>query len=132
MTRVLVPVRYPLSERSRRTLREAVALAREREADLTVLHVALYQDGRKVERRDLRRAVERAVGPLDRARFVVRRGFIVEETILEEAAETETDVVVVGDRQAGRIRGFVKRVFDGPDVDHYLRDRLDCEVVTVG
>jgi nucleotide-binding universal stress UspA family protein len=132
MTRVLVPVRYPLSERSRRTLREAVALAEERGADLTVLHVALYQDGRKVERRDLRRAVEREVGALDRVRYVVRRGFIVEEAILEEAAETETDVVVVGDRQAGRIRGFVQRVFDGPDVERYLRERLDCEVVTVG
>lgn len=126
-----MPVRYPLSERSTRTLREAVELADERDAELTVLHVALYQEGRKVSRRDLRAAVEGAVGERPNTRFVVRRGFIVEETILEEAVETDTDVVVVGDRQAGRLRSFVRRVFDGPDVQRYLRHALDCEVVTV-
>ncbi|WP_197409713.1 universal stress protein, partial [Haloferax profundi] len=46
MTRVVVPVRYPLSRHSRATLEEAVRVARERDAELTVLHVDLYQSNR--------------------------------------------------------------------------------------
>lgn len=131
MTRVAVPVRYPLSDHSERTLRRAVELARERDADLLVLHIDLYQSGRSVSRADLRRAVERTIGRIDRARYVVRKGFLVEEAILEEIAEESADVVVIGGRQAGRWRRMLQRVFEGPDVDRYLRQHLDCEIITV-
>jgi len=47
MSLVVVPVRYPLSKHSRRTLERAIEVAREREAALTVLHVDLYQNGKK-------------------------------------------------------------------------------------
>lgn len=131
MTRVVVPVRYPLSEDSRRTLERAIQVADEREADLTVLHVDLYQTPQSVTRTDLQAAIVREYGHVPRARFVVRKGFLVEETILEEVASEGADVVVIGDRQTGRIRRILGRVLDGPEVDRYLAQRLDCEVVTV-
>ncbi|MFB6303645.1 MAG: universal stress protein [Haloferacaceae archaeon] len=131
MTLVVVPVRYPLSRHSRATLAEAVDIAADRDADLTVLHVSLYQDGRDVSRADLKRAVEREFGAIDRARYVVRRGFIVEETILEEVAETDADVVVIGHKQAGRWRRMLRRILDEPDVEAFLREHLDSTVVTV-
>ncbi|MEF8887137.1 MAG: universal stress protein, partial [Haloarculaceae archaeon] len=83
MQQVVVPVRYPLSERSKATLEEAIGIAEEREAALTVLHVNLYQDNHRVTRRQLREAVERSFGTIPNARYVVRRGLLVEETILE-------------------------------------------------
>jgi K+-sensing histidine kinase KdpD len=129
---VVVPVRFPLSEHSRATLAAAVEVAREREADLTVLHVDLYQESREVSRAQLKRAVEEEVGPIDRARYVVRRGFLVEETILDEVATEDAGVVVIGRKQAGRWRRMLRRVLDEPDVESYLRQQLDCEVVTVG
>lgn len=131
MTRVVVPVRYPLSGPSEATLDEAVRIARERDADLTVLHVDLYQDARGVTRADLKRAVERAVGPIQRARYVVRRGFLVEETILEEVAAERADVVVIGSKQASRWRQMVQRFLDDPDIETFLGEKLDCQVVTV-
>ena len=131
MTRVVVPVRYPLSEPSEATLREAVRIARENDADITVLHVDLYQDSRGVTRADLKRAAERAVGQIDRARYVVRRGFLVEETILEEVAAEEADIVVIGSQQASRWRTMVKRFLDDPDIETFLEQKLDCQVVTV-
>jgi nucleotide-binding universal stress UspA family protein len=131
MTTVVVPVRYPLSKHSRATLEEAVRIARERNGELTVMHVDLYQDNRGVSRADLKRAVEEAVGPVERARYVVRRGFLVEETILEEVAAEKADVVVIGSKQAGRWRGMLRRVLDDPDVETFLRDKLDCNVITV-
>ena len=131
MTRVVVPVRYPLSGPSELTLHEAVQIAGERDADLTVLHVDLYQDSRGVTRADLKRAVERAVGPVARARYVVRRGFLVEETILEEVAAEGADIVVIGSKQASRWRKMVRRFLDDPDIENFLAEKLDCQVVTV-
>jgi nucleotide-binding universal stress UspA family protein len=131
MSIVVVPVRYPLSKHSKTTLREAVRIAEERDADLTVLHVDLYQDGKDVTRSDLKDAVERVVGPVERVRYVVRRGFLVEETILEEVAAERADVVVIGSKQASRWRRMLRRFLDDPDVDTFLREKLDCTVITV-
>ena len=130
MTLVLVPVRYPLSEHSRATLSEAVSIAEERNASLTVLHVNLYQNSGHISRRDLKRAVEAAVGRFENARYLVRTGFLVEETILEEAIAEDADVVVIGEKQAGRWRRMIRRLVDDPDVERYLREELDSEVVT--
>jgi nucleotide-binding universal stress UspA family protein len=131
VTLVVVPVRYPLSTHSKRTLSEAVRIADERDASLTVLHVDLYQNGASVSRTDLKRAVEREFGPLDNARYVVRRGFLVEETILEEVAGENADVVVIGSKQAGRWRRTLQRLLADPDIDEYLREGLDSTVITV-
>jgi nucleotide-binding universal stress UspA family protein len=131
MTRVVVPVRYPLSKQSKATLAEAIRVADEREAELTVLHVDLYQENRGVTRAELRRAVRGEFGPLERTRYVVRRGFLVEETILEEVAAEQADVVVLGSKQASRWRQMLRRFLDDPDIDTYLRQKLDCTVITV-
>ena len=131
MQQVVVPVRYPLSENSRATLGEAIRVAEGRDADLTVLHVNLYQNGARVTRSDLKRAVEDAFGHLPRTRYVVRTGLLVEETILDEVAAQDADVVVIGSKQVSRWRKMVRRLVDDPDIDHFLREELDCDVVTV-
>jgi nucleotide-binding universal stress UspA family protein len=131
MTLVVVPVRFPPSSHSEATLREAARVAEDRDADLTVLHVDLYQNSGGVSRSDLKRAVEQRIGRLDRARYVVRRGFLVEETILEEIVAEGADVVVIGSKQAGRWRRMVQKLLSDPDIDTYLRDELDCTVITV-
>lgn len=131
MVRVVVPVRYPLTEHSKATLSEAIRIANEREAELTVLHVDLYQENRGVTRAMLRRSVESAFGSVERVRYVVRRGFLVEETILEEVAADEADIVVLGSKQVGRWRKMLRRVLDDPDIESYLREKLDCTVITV-
>ncbi|ELY58361.1 universal stress protein [Natronococcus sp. A-GB1] len=131
MTLVVVPVRYPLSKHSRRTLERAIEVARERDAELTILHVDLYQNGKKVSRIDLKDAVESTFGRIENARYVVRTGFLVEESILDEVAAEEADAVVIGTKQASRLRRLFRRFTDNPDIDGYLRTHLDCEVITV-
>ncbi|WP_096395979.1 universal stress protein [Halorubrum trapanicum] len=131
MTLVVVPVRFPPSSHSAATLREAARIAEERDADLTILHVDLYQRSGGVSRSDLKRAVEERIGRIDRARYVVRRGFLVEETILEEIVAEGADVVVIGSKQAGRWRRMVQKLLSDPDIDSFLRGELDCAVITV-
>lgn len=131
MTQVVVPVRYPLTEHSRATLAEAIDIAAEDDAPLTVLHVDLYQNGGTVTRAQLKDAVEGEFGRLPNARYVVRKGLLVEETILEEVAAEGADVVVIGKKQVSRWREMIRRVVDDPDVEHFLEDELDCRIVTV-
>jgi nucleotide-binding universal stress UspA family protein len=131
MTLVVVPVRYPLSGHSRATLERAIDVAEEHDADLTVLHVNLYQSDDTVSRTELKSAVEAEFGWLPRARYVVRPGFLVEETILDEVAAEEADYVVIGRKQASRWRRMVRRLVDDPDIEGFLRRELDCGVITV-
>jgi nucleotide-binding universal stress UspA family protein len=128
MTLVVVPVRYPLSRHSRATLDRAIDVAAEQDADLTVLHVNLYQNDETVSRTELKNAVESEFGRLPRARYVVRPGFLVEETI--EVAAEGADYVVIGRKQASRWRQMVRRLIDDPDIEGFLRRELDCEVIT--
>jgi nucleotide-binding universal stress UspA family protein len=129
--RIVAPVRYPLTERSKRTIERAAALAEERTADLIVLHVDLYQEEGYVTRTQLKRAVERAFGRPPRVRYVVRRSFIIEQTILEEVADEGADVVVVGRSRVGWVRRTLRRPIGDPDVERLLREQADCEVVSV-
>lgn len=131
MTQVVVPVRYPPNDHSSETLAEGVRIAREEDADLTVLHVDLYHDSQNVTRRQLKRAVAEEVDGLRNVRYVVRRGLLVEETILEEVAAEGADVVVIGKQQAGRWRRMIRRLVDDPDIEHFLEEEVDCKVVTV-
>lgn len=131
MTQVVVPVRYPLSKHSRATLERAVEVARAEDADLTVLHVNLYQDNEHTSRSGLKRAVEDAVGRLPNARYVVRTGLLVEETILDEVVTQRADIVVIGRKQASRWRRMVRRIADDPDIEQFLADEIDARIITV-
>jgi nucleotide-binding universal stress UspA family protein len=131
MTQVVVPVRYPLTEHSRATLAEAIEIAEAEGAALTILHVSLYQDGGTVTRSQLKADVEREFGRLEDTRYVVRKGFLVEETILEEIAAEDADVVVIGKKQVSRWRDMIRRLVDDPDVERFLEEEVDCRIVTV-
>lgn len=130
MPQVVVPVRYPLTPNSRATLKEAIDVATERDASLTVLHVNLYQNNKRVNRRELKDAVERAFGNLPKTRYVVRSGLLVEETILDEVAAQDANVVVIGKNHVSRWRSMLGRLVDDPDIERFLREELDAEVVT--
>ena len=131
MPQVVVPVRYPLTSHSSGTLAEAIRVAEEEDADLTVLHVNLYQNSHRVSRRELKEAVEREFGHLPRTRYVVRSGMLVEETILDEVAGEGADIVVIGSKQVSSWRSMVRRLVDDPNIERFLREELDCDIVTV-
>jgi len=132
--KLLVPVRYPLTQNSRSTIECALELKQEEEGEgaeivkLIFLHVDLFQHEGNVSRNDLRREVESEFDASD-ASYVVREGFIVEETILDEAANKEVDVIVVGKNRSGKLRRTLRRlVRNDPDIENYLRKNLDVRL----
>lgn len=131
MKQVVVPVRYPLSDHSQATLAEGIDIAEREDAALSILHVNLYQNHRKVTRRELKDAVETEFGELPNARYTIRNGLLVEESILEEIAAENADIVVIGKKQVSSWRKMIRRLVDDPDIEQFLRRHLDCRVVTV-
>lgn len=134
LTTILVPVRYPLTDRSARTLAAAGRLAHDHApADLRVLHVNLYQKGDRTQTDELTRAISATLDGVE-ASVTTREGFLVEEVILEEATQTDADIVVVGANQRATWRKFLRRVFqNGPAVGRFLRENAaaDTEVMEV-
>jgi nucleotide-binding universal stress UspA family protein len=136
--KILVPVRYPLTKNSRSTVERALELKNEsghddgKDIQLVFLHVDLFQNEGNVSRKQLRREVEREFETGD-ASYVVRRGFIVEETILDEAASRGADVIVIGRTRSGKLRRALRRlVGNDPDVEEFLRENLDVRLEVVG
>ena len=128
--KLLVPVRYPLNGHSRETLEHAVEMAEE-DDDFVVLHVDLYQASNGVSRRELRRQVQNAVGEIDAA-YVVRKGFVVEESILEEAVSSDVDVVVIGKNRSGKLRRAMRRmVGNDPRIEEFLGRNFDARIEVV-
>jgi len=131
--KILVPVRYPLTESSRKTVKRAVEIkdSSEEPVDVTVLHVNLIQSGDSVSREDLRRDVK-AEFDLG-ATYVVRKGFLMEETILEEAGRKELDMILIGKSRSGRLRRVFDRLVDrDPDLEAFLRENLNISIEVIG
>lgn len=131
MARLVVPVRYPLTNRSKRTLLEAFSVAHDYDADITVLHVNLYQNSRNITQTDLQGAIEAEFGYDPHTEYVVRTGFLVEETIIDEVIGENADIVVVGQTTPSRRRRILQRMLSRSDIETALRDHLDCTVITV-
>ncbi|MDZ7687835.1 MAG: universal stress protein [Halobacteriales archaeon] len=135
--KILVPVRYPLTKNSKSTIAHALEMkeeagAEDGEAELVILHVNLFQENGRVSRKELRREVESEFG-IGEASYVIRRGFLVEETILSEAASQGADVIVIGRTRSGKLRRALRRlVGNDPDVEGFLRQNLDVRIEVAG
>lgn len=130
--RVLVPVRYPLTKNSRRTIERAAEMknSAEENIEFIVLHVNLIQGNSKVTKNELQRGIEKEFGL--NATYAVRRGFLVEETILEEAGRKEVDMVLIGKTRSSRLRKVFNRLIDNdPDIETFLEENLDITIEVV-
>jgi nucleotide-binding universal stress UspA family protein len=99
-------------------------------ADLSVFHVDLYQSSQRVTQSELQYAVEAVFGRLSRAQYAVRYRFLVEETILDEGATEDADMVVIGRKQTSRWQRMIQRITGEPNVESFLRKKLDCQIIT--
>ncbi|MDY7081570.1 MAG: universal stress protein [Halobacteria archaeon] len=135
--KILAPVRYPITENSKQTLRRALEIREENQkrdesTELLILHVNLFQDSKDVTREKLRKEVFDKMGEID-ATYLVREGFLIEEAILEEAARNKVDLIVLGKTRAGRLRRSMRRLIgNDPNIENYLRERLDTDLEVVG
>lgn len=131
-TTILVPIRYPLTDASSRTLAVAGRLAQERApADLTVLHVNLMQANGDIQTTELTQAISSVLDDVE-ASVITRRGFLVEEVILEEATQLGADVIVIGANRKTTWRQFLSQLIGNePNVNSFLRENTSGEVEIV-
>lgn len=129
---VLVPVRFPLTDRNKRALEHALSLIDDDPmASVKVLYLNSFVNDEHVTRRDLRTAVEREYGEV-RADYITRDGFLIEEAVLEEASREEiTHVVISEARQRKWVDSLLKLLDMSGDIESYLRANLDIELIVV-
>lgn len=131
-TRLLAIIRYPLTAQSTRTLAHATVLARASEpAALTVLHVNLLQNRDHAEPNEIARAIEPILSDVDPT-VTVRRGFLIEEVISDEAKRTDADIIVLGKDNRSRWRQFLSRVIgNDPRIVPFLREHTGAKVEVI-
>lgn len=132
-TTILIPIRYPLTAQSTQTLEYANRLTDDYDsADLVVLHVNLLQHGEQAQTEEIIRAVTPILGTSG-VTVNVHRGFIVEEIILEEAARTGAEIIVIGENQKPAWRRFLSRIVgNDPAVATFLQNNVDARIEVVG
>jgi len=130
MTTTLVSVRYPLTADSHRTIERGLE-AHDDGDSLIVLHISLLQNGDRISRGDLQAAVEAEFGEIP-AHYVVRRGYVLEEAIVDEAARQNADHVLVGKTKRGRFRRRLGQLLGlYPDLEAELAESLGTRLEIV-
>lgn len=129
LTTILVPIRYPLTDQSARTLAAAGRLAHDNApADLRVLHVNLYQNGDHSQTIDITQAISSTLDGVE-ATVTTRQGFLVEEVILDEATQIGADIVVVGENRQTMWRRLLRRLLQNdPNISAFLRDHTTNDI----
>ena len=130
---LLVPIRVPLTDAGRHTVRHAIEHATSLGgAHLYVLHVNVVHDGDRVSRADLQRSVEAEFGPLEDASYHVRQSFLLEEAILDEAIQQDVDAVIIGRSRRRRLRRILEHRLDlSVDLESFLGQHLEADLVVV-
>ena len=131
MNRVVVPVRYPLSPGSKRAFREVRSVAAERNAEVIVLHVDLYRNGRKVRRSELQAAVDAEVGPIPAAEYVIRSGYLFTETICGEIGAQDAETVVTGRGRDAVWRRVLSGLVRRRSFAATLSESVECSIIEV-
>ncbi|MFC4543460.1 universal stress family protein [Halosolutus amylolyticus] len=130
-TALLVPIRYPPNTASVETVTHAIDLAEGfDDVHLFILHVNVLHRGEDVDRTELRQAVEDEIDPLANATCHVRDAYLIENAILDEAAQQDVDYVVIGESMRARWRQLLAdRLGVGIDLEAALHGRLNAELV---
>ncbi|MFC6864401.1 universal stress protein [Halomicroarcula sp. GCM10025817] len=126
---VLIPVRYPLTDRNKRAIEKGLELvADESDPELLIVYVnRLYKDDR-IPRSTLRETVEAEFGTIP-AHYVVRDGFLYEEAVLDEAIRQQVDHIVLSERRRAAWQQLLREAFDFEvDLESFLSKQLDVEI----
>ncbi|UHQ98142.1 universal stress protein (plasmid) [Natrinema zhouii] len=129
---ILVPIRYPLTDRSIQTLTFANDLIKSNDdGEVYVLHVNLFQNGDNAHRHEISRAVIPIFDECNPT-VITRSGFLIEEIIATETIEIGADIVVLGKSQKPRWRRLLSKIVgNDPAVESYLGGQTAATVEVV-
>lgn len=129
---ILVALRDPFSDHSKRTLKRANDRARSQEdSSLVILHVNRNHKFETMDTDDLDHIVS-SVLDTDSYEVAIRYGYLVEREILDEAKQIDAHVIVIGRSEQTRLRRLVNRIIPvDPDIGRLVADRSASTVEIV-
>lgn len=130
--KILIPVRYPLTDVNKRAIQRAMDLVEGHEnPELLIFHMNEVQKDQRISRKMLREAVESLFDGLE-ASYVVRDGFFIEEAIIEEAIRLEMDYIVLSKYRRDRWKQLLEEILDlNQNPEQLIRDKTGIEVEVV-
>lgn len=133
MSRILVPVRYPITAMGERTLRRALEEIKNGSSTLTIYHVNLLYDDTKISNKQLQNTVEERIPEFKNEKKVsysVEDSYLLEESILRKISSTKASAVVMGGSMIPRWRKFLK--FWGTyKISEEIKKAAKCKVIVV-
>ncbi|WP_226041445.1 universal stress protein [Natrinema sp. DC36] len=128
----MVPIRYPLTGTSIRTLEHANDLVKSEDiSEVYVLHINIFQNGENYNRYEISRAISPFFEDCNPT-VVTRNGFLVEKLIATEAIDIGADIIVIGENKNPTWKRVLSRIFgNNPDVGSYLREQTPAKVTVV-
>ncbi|MEE8168736.1 MAG: hypothetical protein V3T58_07690 [Candidatus Hydrothermarchaeales archaeon] len=133
MRKILVPLRYPITQRGVRTLKKALEAAPEADTVLIVYHINLLYEDNKITKRMLQREVEEEVpevNALPKVTYSVENSYLLDESILKKISLSKIDTVIMGKSMVPRWRRFIK-FWSGYKITDEIKKAADCKVIVV-
>ncbi|MFQ6135673.1 MAG: hypothetical protein ACE5PM_00635 [Candidatus Hydrothermarchaeales archaeon] len=131
--RILVPLRYPITKRGRRTLEKALELIKGDNVRAIFYHVNLIYKDRKINSGDLKREVEKNAEEIKSMRnisYAVEKSYLLEESILKKISNSDIDMVIMGKSMEPRWKKFIK-FWGDYRLSEDIKRAARCEVMVV-
>ncbi len=133
MDRVLVPLRYPITERGKKTLKKALEAYNPEESSLIFYHINLLYEDERISRKQLKMSVEELIPELKDSLNVVysvENSYLLDESILKKISTSRISAAILGASMAPRWRKFLK-FWGAYKISDEIKNAAECKVIVV-
>jgi len=133
MARILVPLRFPITDRGKKTLNKALEMSSSDETSLIIYHINLLYEDKKISRKQLKTAVETVVPEFTENKVVtysVENSYLLDESILKKISVGRISAVIMGKSMLPRWRKFIK-FWSTYKISDEIKDAAECKVIVV-
>ncbi len=132
MSKILVPLRFPITERGKKTLGKVLAVSGPEDSLLIIYHVNLLYEEERVSKKQLKTAVEKVIPEFNdkKITYSVENSYLLDESILKKISTGRIDAVIMGKSMLPRWRKFIK-FWSAHKISEEIKNAAECKVIVV-
>ncbi|MFQ5815386.1 MAG: hypothetical protein ACE5G7_02700 [Candidatus Hydrothermarchaeaceae archaeon] len=133
MSRILVPLRYPITVRGKKTLRKALEVSRQEDTYLIIYHVNLLYEDERISWKQFQKVVEKIIPEYKdnkKVTYSVENSYLLDESILKKIYSGRISAVIMGKSMSPRWRKFLK-FWEAYKISDEIKKAAECKVIVV-